>query len=267
MRNIVPGLLLSLLVVGSATLQSQVQPRDAEPNQLVNLRIAQPPTQVVHRAESLNAGLQPTARVWILQQAKAEAQRPAPDLDTLDAVIRQRLADSTTGSSRAPSVSGGFAQQDIEAVAFIVMMQATQDNEEDLKSQMAAMQAINQQKGAERKLLDDLNSELSRGNQRDLSCTSAVCRSLSPRVESINQTNANLGRPSRFQANPDMSYQQLENLQFQLNQNLESMNELSDMTSMRLQMTMDRRSKFIQTLSNIEKKITDTSSAIVQNMK
>jgi hypothetical protein len=39
------------------------------------------------------------------------------------------------------------------------------------------------------------------------------------------------------------------------------------MTSMQLQMTMDRRSKFIRALSNIEKKISDTSSAIVQHLK
>jgi hypothetical protein len=37
------------------------------------------------------------------------------------------------------------------------------------------------------------------------------------------------------------------------------MNELSEMTSLRLQMMMDRRSKFISTLSNIMKKISTTS--------
>lgn len=148
----------------------------------------------------------------------------------------------------------------------MVLMQATQDNEDDLKTQMSSLHAIDQQKSAERKLLDDLNSELARG-QRNLSCTSSVCCSLTGRVEFINQANTNLGHPSRFQASPDMSYQQLESLQLQLSHNLQTVNELSDMTSMQLQMTMDRRSKFIQTLSNIEKKLSDTSSAIVQNMK
>jgi hypothetical protein len=48
---------------------------------------------------------------------------------------------------------------------------------------------------------------------------------------------------------------------------LDSMNEMSEMTSLRLQMTMERRSKFIQTLSNIMLKISSTQDSIVQNLK
>ena len=48
---------------------------------------------------------------------------------------------------------------------------------------------------------------------------------------------------------------------------LEEMSEFSEMTSMRLQMTMDRRSKFIETLSNIMKAIDSTQDTLVQNLK
>ena len=48
---------------------------------------------------------------------------------------------------------------------------------------------------------------------------------------------------------------------------LDGMNEMSEMTSLRLQMTMDRRSKFISTLSNIMKKISTTQDTLVQNLK
>jgi hypothetical protein len=48
---------------------------------------------------------------------------------------------------------------------------------------------------------------------------------------------------------------------------LDGMNGISEMTSLRLQMTMDRRSKFIQTLSNIMKKIGTTQETLVQNIK
>lgn len=266
MRHISLGLLVVALITSGA-LQAQVQARSADSNEFVNLRITQPSPQILRHAESLSAGLQPTARVWVLEQAKAESQRPSPDLETLNALIRQRLAGFVANSPRIPSMPGGSAQPEIESVAFVVMMQATRDNEDDLKAQLATLQAMNQQRAGERELFDDLNSELANRAQPGLPCTSPVCRSLTSRVESINQVNTNLGRPSRLQAAPDMSYQQVANLQLQLGQNLQSMNELSDMTSMRLQMTMDRRSKFIQALSNIEKKITNTSSAIVQNMK
>jgi hypothetical protein len=48
---------------------------------------------------------------------------------------------------------------------------------------------------------------------------------------------------------------------------LNGMNEMSEMTSLRLQMTMDRRPKFISTLSNMLKKISTTQDTLVQNIK
>jgi hypothetical protein len=48
---------------------------------------------------------------------------------------------------------------------------------------------------------------------------------------------------------------------------LDSMSELSEMTSLRLQMVMDRRSKLIATLSNIMKANSDTQGSIVGNLK
>ncbi len=46
-----------------------------------------------------------------------------------------------------------------------------------------------------------------------------------------------------------------------------SLSQMSEMDSLRLQMMMDRRSKFITTLSNIMKKISATQDAVVQNLK
>ena len=48
---------------------------------------------------------------------------------------------------------------------------------------------------------------------------------------------------------------------------LDSMNEMSEMTSLRLQMTMDRRSKFIATISNIMKRISTTEKTLLKNIK
>jgi hypothetical protein len=43
--------------------------------------------------------------------------------------------------------------------------------------------------------------------------------------------------------------------------------EMSETESLRLQMTMDRRSKLIETLSNVLKKSSDTGDSVVQNLK
>lgn len=52
-----------------------------------------------------------------------------------------------------------------------------------------------------------------------------------------------------------------------LKQDLDSMSELGEMESLRLQMAMDRMSKMMSTLSNLLKKMSDTSSQITQNLK
>ena len=48
---------------------------------------------------------------------------------------------------------------------------------------------------------------------------------------------------------------------------LDSLNEMGETESLRLQMTMDNRSKFMQTLSNANQKIIQTSDSITTNIK
>ncbi len=48
---------------------------------------------------------------------------------------------------------------------------------------------------------------------------------------------------------------------------LDSMSEMGEMESLRLQMAMDRLSKMMSTLSNILKKSSDTAQGITQNLK
>ena len=48
---------------------------------------------------------------------------------------------------------------------------------------------------------------------------------------------------------------------------LDNLSELGEMESLRLQIILDRLSKFMQILANIVKKISDTESAIVQNLR
>ena len=48
---------------------------------------------------------------------------------------------------------------------------------------------------------------------------------------------------------------------------LDSMSEMGEMESLRLQMAMDRMSKMMSMLSNLLKKMSDTTESIVQNLK
>ena len=47
----------------------------------------------------------------------------------------------------------------------------------------------------------------------------------------------------------------------------DSLGDLSEVDQMKLQMTMDNRSKLAQTLSNVLKQNSDTANSIVQNLK
>jgi VIT1/CCC1 family predicted Fe2+/Mn2+ transporter len=56
-------------------------------------------------------------------------------------------------------------------------------------------------------------------------------------------------------------------IQEELKNNVDSMSEMSEMESLRLQMAMDRLSKLRSAVSNMLKKISDTESAIISNLK
>jgi hypothetical protein len=115
---------------------------------------------------------------------------------------------------------------DIEAIAYIVLLQAARDQESDLKDMVSAMKAINKAKEA-----------LRQGKE-----------GLAKAIASEKPTNADAER-IRLAAEKD------------------ALAELGDEETLRLQTAMDRMSRFMQALSNLEKKAAETSAAIVQNMK
>lgn len=63
------------------------------------------------------------------------------------------------------------------------------------------------------------------------------------------------------------SLEELEALHEQMQNDLDSMSEMSEMESLRLQQAMDRLSKMMSTLSNLLKKSSETKEGITQNMK
>jgi cell division protein FtsB len=208
---------------------------------------------------------------WIAQQALVVAAQPYPDIPALRVSIRQRFNDSLSAPDRkgAGAVLNSPDSTLTDALVFLVLMQAAQDTESDLQSQMQQMQTINQQKQALRQIVNDLHKETGAAppNLRMKPCTTPVCRSLPSRLSAVNQATAELPKPTHFQANSTLTAQQLDAVAKDAQQSLDSMSEMGEMTSMRLQMAMDRRSKFMETLSNIEKSIDDTQSSIIGNLK
>jgi hypothetical protein len=181
---------------------------------------------------------------------------------------------------------------DISEMCFVVLMDATNDQDQDLELIMAQTKAQTAAKQALRDVIAKVG--------RDVAANAAQ------QVDDANGNPIAPNPPTTFPGTGDASggyysaapipvpdpnaeggydtvntvlwtppagdqygitYNDLKSMQDNLNGQLDSMNEMSEMTSMRLQMAMDRRSKFVEALSNVMKKIDSTQETIVQNLK
>jgi hypothetical protein len=127
----------------------------------------------------------------------------------------------------ATAVLGSRSAADIEAMAFVIMMQAAKSAREDLEAIMGAVKAIDMAR---------------------------ACKGAKPCLDALAPKD-------------EVTQAHLDALRSRLAAKETSLSEMGEMESLRLQMAMDRMSKMMSTLSNLLKKISDTSSAIVQNIK
>jgi hypothetical protein len=196
--------------------------------------------------------------------------------------MRHGIASGLSSWSTGPAgrgMPGIGAGSDIEALVFTVLMQATKDQDKDLELIMAEVKAETAAKQALRAIVNRvardvaanagqmdgkprLNLKAGMGGLNGYMC----CQMPVPDIQSATgvayyATNLVPGGA------PLTDLAQLKAILADLQGNLDSMNEMSEMTSMRLQMAVDRRSRLILTLSNIMKKISDTQAAVVQNLK
>jgi hypothetical protein len=117
--------------------------------------------------------------------------------------------------------------EDILELVYLVMRQAVEDAEADLKAIMDEIRVRNERLHRWRKHVADLEAN------RDGAADEDLIRSASKIVAD------QLSTPS----------------------------EMSELMQLRLQMALDRRSKFAEALSNLLKKQSDTAAAIIGNLK
>lgn len=186
--------------------------------------------------------------------------------------------DHAPGREDASSATQLLGMQgDVEAMAYVVMMEAAKSAQEDLKAIMAGVKAINAAKRHQRELLARINRDvvaatLAEAEGKEIEFPPQGCgRSGYERAEiAVPDPEAPGGVRFAHVTLIDgevTSRRQLEAAKDSLQSDLDSMSELGETESLRLQMAMDRMSKMMTTLSNILKKISDTSDAITQNLK
>jgi hypothetical protein len=140
-------------------------------------------------------------------------------------------------TATTPPDQDATGNTDVEAIAFVVLMEAASSAVEDLKSLMHEAKAINEVKAR-------------------LRCPAPV--------------------DSRARATPPLDFESLVHLSLavyakqaeqEAREALDSISEMGEMESLCLQMTMDRLSKMMSTLSNVLKRIADTQAQLIQNLK
>ena len=166
---------------------------------------------------------------------------------------------------------------DIMAMAFIVMMEAAKSAREDLKAIMDGVKAINTAKHRTRELLSLVLRDLSANAgceksgraldfSRGLGSEQAYHRVPLPQLDpdangGVRQQATNLHRGKITTA------EDLRTIVDDMKGKLDSLSEMGEMESLRLQMAMDRHSKMMSTLSNLLKQSSDTAQSIIQNIK
>jgi hypothetical protein len=290
--------LLPLLSVFSLMFQSE--PRAlADPPAVAPLRPSQStpsvpeaipsvPPAVAQRLGYLMPRLQTTMRAWIADQARRQRALPAPNLESIRSAARTRFAAPArapamtasnpsmarpamgrpAGVAPAPTITPApgpiLSAMDIESMVQLVMFQIAQDSEADLKDMLNEMQKQQKYKAELRDLQEEIRKEKASSHPSDTPCTSPNCRALEGRLRTL---GAQLPPKARFTAPSIATMGDLAGVEDKLKDSLDSMSEIGEMESMRLQMAMDRMSKFMAALSNIEKKASDTSDAIITNLK
>ena len=219
----------------------------------------------------------PKLRRFVERQVKSGRYKNAGEV--VNAALQgletaRSLASSPVGSM---SLSGLTGSADVEALILVVMMQATKSEEGDLKAIMAEVKAMTNAKAKLRELINKVNRDVAANAgcdddvhkldfSRGLGSEQAYHRAPMPVLDPDAESGVRL-KPCDLHRGRIETYDELMVILDGLRYQLDSMSEMLEMTSLRLQMAMDRRSKFIETLSNIMKKISATGDALVQNLK
>jgi hypothetical protein len=185
---------------------------------------------------------------------------------------------STTISSQNYAVLN-IGDADISALCFMVLMEAAKSAKEDLKAIMANVKSINNAKAQQRQNLQEAQAAQSKCSSKT---AGQSVTDLGIKTEYAKATvDADPSNPKGFLNNSkgyvlDQSHDgkvqhptksDVDTLVEKMKGDLDSMSEMGETESLRLQMAMDRLSKMMSTLSNILKKISDTGQSITQNMK
>jgi hypothetical protein len=259
------ALVLNLAAVGQSPASHPITPAPA-----AKIELRPVPPELVRRFDPLHAALNPSARAWVDQQAKIEAQRSKPDLNALRAAIRQRFPGSF--ASQAPGVSVAEKNRDVDAVAFLVLTESAQQTQAQQKYQLQRIQDFNTISQALSQTLEQLAQQTGQlqptkgHSDDDKPCQTAFCTSLPSRLVSLNRASATLPHPFHLQAPANMTVTQLKSLINLMESKLDSVGDDAQLANVDLQNTLQKQQQELQMISDIAKQMNDTAMCVIRHI-
>lgn len=177
--------------------------------------------------DAVLARASPEVRVWVRAEGQRQAQSE-PSQSAVEAAARGRFGSD-------------LSTVDINLLIQLVMAETSRQAEQDLRDQLAQMQAANQRKRAHREAAQTLRQD--RADLRDGT------------------------RPGSRPVQPSDSRAALAAYVASVSDGRDTLAEMGEMQQLRLQMHMDRRQKALEVLSNLLKKVSDTQDTIIGNLK
>jgi putative addiction module CopG family antidote len=217
----------------------------------------------------VNVSLSPALKRFVDEQVTTGRYVDASE------VIRQalRLMQSRTHIAALD----GAANEDIMALAFIVLMEAAKSAREDLRAIMEGVKAINAAKQGWRDLRDKVGRDVAANDRvepgqrpldfsRGMGSERGYHHARVPRLDpdcpgGVCFEEADL-HPAKIERVEDLRI-----VAETVKNRLDSLSEMGEMESLRLQMAMDRLSKLMATLSNVLRKSSDAAASIIDNLK
>jgi putative addiction module CopG family antidote len=222
----------------------------------------------------MNLTLPPRLKQFVAREIKAGRFENTSDA-ICDGLRLLEKRDAVAMSFRSGfAVLGSIGGSDIMVLVLIVMMEAAKSAEEDLREILKSVKAINAAKSAQGDLIAKIGYDIAENaGQRDckpplkfaargVGSETGYHRMPVPHPDP-GSSNSVRRVPTNMHKGPIKDVGVLHAIQYELN----SMSEMSEMESLRLQMAIDRFSKVMSALSNVLKKISDTQSAIITNLK
>jgi hypothetical protein len=200
------------------------------------------PPEVTRTRTSLTAKLADSAKVKLQHVATAVAPKSdaSSSPEKFDAAIRKALGESFSGANLGAGES--------DALVFVIAADIAKENDAALRDLSAEVEKMAKQK-------EDIRKRLAATKTADAKPASRPSVSLTTAKGS---TTGAIKAPALLAADASPAAMQ---------DRLDQLSQLGEMGQLRLQMMTDRRSKAMAVLSNLMKKVSESDSSILSNLK